>query len=83
MAQRKGLMTENPILDELVYDSSSGALNYKGVRYLMIRPETIAGLQRALTASGGKDVEKSFFSSISALMAGILPTGFAVRDWAR
>ena len=54
-------MTENPILDELVYDSSSGALNYKGVRYLMIRPETIAGLQRALNANSGKSADKSFF----------------------
>ena len=54
-------MSENPILDELIYEPSSGALNYKGVRYLMIRPETLTGLQRALSSSSGKDVEKSFF----------------------
>ena len=54
-------MSENPILDEMIYEPSSGSLNYKGVRYLMIRPETLASLQRALTSSSGKDVEKSFF----------------------
>ena len=54
-------MSKNPILDELVYDSSSGALIYKGVRYLMIRPETIAGLQRVLNESCGKDADFSFF----------------------
>ena len=54
-------MSENSILDELVYDSSSGTLNYKGVRYLMIRPDTIVGLQRALDESCGKDTDKGFF----------------------
>lgn len=44
-------MSDNPILDQLVYDQSSGALLYKGVRYLLIRPETIAGFQKALVAN--------------------------------
>ncbi|MBT8369981.1 MAG: hypothetical protein KJO34_03395 [Deltaproteobacteria bacterium] len=54
-------MSENPILAELVYDQSSGSLLYKGVRYVMIRPETIAGIQKAITASCGKEADESFF----------------------
>ena len=54
-------MSENPILDELIYDQSSGSLLYKGVRYLMIRPETISGFQKALNESCGKDADESFF----------------------
>ena len=58
---RKKYMADNPILDELVYDQSSGALLYKGVRYLLIRPETIAGFQKAINESFGKEADDSFF----------------------
>jgi hypothetical protein len=44
-------MSENSILNELVYDQASGALRYKGVRYLLIRPETISGFQKAMNES--------------------------------
>ena len=47
-------MSKNQILDDLVYDQSSGSLLYKGVRYLLIRPETIADFQRALVENCGK-----------------------------
>ena len=48
-------MSENPILKELSYDQSAGSLRYKGVRYLLIRPETIAGMQKAIVDSCGHD----------------------------
>jgi predicted hydrocarbon binding protein len=54
-------MSKNQILDELVYDQSSGALSYKGVRYLLIRPETLAGFQKALVANCGKEVDGNLF----------------------
>jgi predicted hydrocarbon binding protein len=54
-------MSENPILDDLVYDPSSGALLYKGVRYLLIRPETITGFQKAINESYGKEADNSLF----------------------
>jgi predicted hydrocarbon binding protein len=54
-------MSENKILDELIYDQSSGSLFYKGVRYLLIRPETIVGFQKALTESCGKEAEDRLF----------------------
>jgi len=47
-------MFENSKLKELVYDPSSGILRYKGVRYLLIRSETISGFQKALAESQGK-----------------------------
>ncbi len=54
-------MTNNPILDELVYDRSTGTLRYKGVRYLLIRPETIVGLQKALLALHGEEIGSRMF----------------------
>ena len=54
-------MTKNPILDELVYDRTSGSLSYKGVRYLLIRPETIAGFQRALFELYGEEISSRLF----------------------
>lgn len=54
-------MSENPILDEMVYDRSSGALLFNGVRYLMIRPETIVGFQKAMNESFGKESDKHIF----------------------
>jgi len=44
-------MSGNLILNELVYDPSSGALRYKGVRYQLIRLETISGSQKAINES--------------------------------
>ena len=54
-------MSENSILNELVYDPSSGALRYKGVRYLLIRPETISGFQKAISESYGKGADNGLF----------------------
>ena len=55
-------MSENSILDELEYDQATGSLLYKGVRYLLIRPETIAGFQKALVESCGLQAEDKFFA---------------------
>ena len=54
-------MSKNKIIDELVYDQSSGSLLYNGVRYLLIRPETIAGFQKALVENCGKEVDDNLF----------------------
>jgi predicted hydrocarbon binding protein len=55
-------MSENPILDGLSYDKSSGALRYKGVRYLLIRPETITGFQKAVSESWGEGADEKLFA---------------------
>ena len=54
-------MSENPILDELVYDESTGSLSFKGVRYLLMRPETIAGFQKAVVENCGPRAAENFF----------------------
>ena len=46
-------MTENSILSELVYHPDEGSLRFKSVRYLLIRPETLASFQKALEAEVG------------------------------
>ncbi len=38
-------MTDNSILTELSYSPDRGALEFKGVRYLLIRPETLRSMQ--------------------------------------
>ncbi|HEX6387333.1 MAG TPA: 4-vinyl reductase [Anaerolineae bacterium] len=48
-------MLENTILAELTCDASQGALRFKGVRYLLIRPETLASLQASLEAEIGPE----------------------------
>ncbi len=45
----------NSILDELEWDSNRGALTFEGVRYLLIRPETLVGYQRQLEAELGPE----------------------------
>jgi predicted hydrocarbon binding protein len=56
-------MSENLILDGLVYDKSTGALLYEGVRYLLIRPETIAGFQKAIVETCGQAADEKLFAS--------------------
>ena len=54
-------MSDNPILDELIYDKSSDALRYQNVRYLLIRPETIAGFQKAIAQACGQAAADKLF----------------------
>jgi predicted hydrocarbon binding protein len=46
-------MANNAILSELTYQANEGALHFKGVRYLLIRPETLASIQAALETEIG------------------------------
>jgi predicted hydrocarbon binding protein len=48
----------NPILAELAHEP--GVLSYRGARYLLIRPETLAALQRAVEASVGAAAPEFF-----------------------
>lgn len=54
-------MSKNQILDELVYDQSSGSLMYKGVRYLLMRPETLVGFQKALVQNCSQEADDNLF----------------------
>ncbi len=46
---------ENVILSELMYYGDEGALRFRDVRYLLIRPETLASFQRSLEGEVGPD----------------------------
>ncbi|MFQ5897001.1 MAG: V4R domain-containing protein [Candidatus Methylomirabilia bacterium] len=46
---------ENTILRDLVYDARGGCLTFKGTRYLLIRPETLVALHKAVEAEVGED----------------------------
>jgi len=48
-------MMDNSILAELEFDAARGALWYKGVRYLLIRPETLDMFYRAVEEKIGAD----------------------------
>jgi len=54
-------MSHNSILDDLTYDSEKGALNYKGVRYLLIRPETLAAIQKGVEEACGEEGNGKIF----------------------
>jgi predicted hydrocarbon binding protein len=50
---------KNAVLAELV-DDGAGRLSYRGSRYLLIRPETLAALQRALESTAGGAAAECF-----------------------
>jgi predicted hydrocarbon binding protein len=54
-------MDKNSIIDQLVYDSSSGVLTYRDVRYVVIRPETIVGFQKAVEKHSRKGARDALF----------------------
>ena len=54
-------MSDNSILDEMAYDSVSGALYFKDVRYMLIRPETVIGFQKAIEENNRELAQDAFF----------------------
>ena len=59
--EEKRMAGGNAILDEIVYNPDKGALHYKEVRYLLIRPETLAGMQKALERVSGTEANEIIF----------------------
>ena len=51
-------MTQNPVLAELAHEP--GALSWRGGRYLLIRPETLAAVQRAVEMALGPMAAECF-----------------------
>lgn len=54
-------MNHNSIIDQLVYDASSGALTYRDVRYVVIRPETIVGFQKTIEKHSLNSAREALF----------------------
>jgi predicted hydrocarbon binding protein len=44
----------NSILDSLEYDEGQGIITFKGVRYMLIRPDTVVDFQKAVEATVGE-----------------------------
>jgi len=54
---------ENQILKELIFDSEEGGLFFKEVRYLLVRPETLAALQKAAEKEFGEKASQILYQS--------------------
>ncbi len=54
-------MNPNSIIDQLRYDAASGALIYRDVRYLLIRPETIVGFQKTVETYSPQAAREALF----------------------
>lgn len=53
--------TTNDIVQELAWDAAGGRLSFKGVRYLLIRPETLVDFQKALERTLGERAGELLF----------------------
>jgi hypothetical protein len=54
-------MNQNSIIDQLGYDPASGALTYRDVRHLLIRPETIVGFQKIVEKHSRTGAQEALF----------------------
>jgi len=54
---------ENEILKEIHFDSEKGGLFYKDVRYLLVRPETLAAFQKAIEKELGERGSQILYES--------------------
>ncbi len=54
---------ENKILKEIQFNPEKGALFYKEVRYLLLRPETLAAFQKALEKEMGEKASEVLYQS--------------------
>lgn len=54
---------KNSIIESLEFASEKGALSYKGVRYFLIRPETVMDLQKSMEKELGKKSGEILYQS--------------------
>lgn len=54
-------MNQNSIIEQLKYDTGAGALTYRDVRYLLIRPETIVGFQKSIEKHSREIAREALF----------------------
>lgn len=54
-------MNQNAIIEQLRYNRENGALTYRDVRYLLIRPETIVGFQKSIEKYSITGVQEALF----------------------
>jgi predicted hydrocarbon binding protein len=56
-------MPKNRILDELGFEPAGGRISFHGVRYLVIRPETLVSIQRAMEIELGASAGRILFDA--------------------
>ena len=52
---------ENPILEALEFNEENGAISFKGVRYLLLRPETLVEFQKGLEERLGEEAQEILY----------------------
>jgi predicted hydrocarbon binding protein len=52
----------NSILDDLEYNEGSGTISFHGVRYMLIRPDTVVDFQKAVEEALGDEVAESMMA---------------------
>jgi len=75
----------NPVLENLRYKSASGALDFSGIRYLLIRPETLVEIQKVIEEKFGSEAAHEIFYQSgfrgTSLTAGkLLDSGLTPRE---
>lgn len=53
----------NEILKEMSFDPDTGEMSYEGIRYMLVRPDTIMAIYREVERLIGTDVEEVFFKA--------------------
>ena len=56
-------MANNPIIDGLEYEPADGAISREGVRYLLLRPETLVTIQRIMEEELGDGAARILFDA--------------------
>ncbi len=51
----------NPILEAVEFDTENGTISFKGVRYLLIRPETLVEVQKGLEKRLGEEAQEILY----------------------
>ncbi len=55
-------MVSNDVLQGLTWDQAAGALDYKGIRYMLVRPETVVVFQKAVEERLGREAGAMMFA---------------------
>jgi len=79
---------KNIVLENLQFDHGSGSLEFNGIRYMLVRPETIVEIQKVMEERAGPDAAhdilyKSGFRGTSLTAKKLLEKGLPPRQCLR
>jgi len=67
---------KNELLEQMEYVEDGGALMYRGLRYMLIRPETFLWLQKSVTAKIGEEAASQIFYDVGCRAGKLLVNYF-------